>query len=137
MTVQAIPSPTTDAPPFRDAGLMRVDLEVTERPDGALLVRSRIPLADHDWNVPRAIRATARSRPEAPAMARRDGGTGDWRFTTYGELADHIDGFAQWLLDRKLPSGSAVMIMGANSPAFAAASDGSLRSSSHWAKPSI
>jgi len=126
MTAQAARSPTPDAPPFRDAGLMTVDLEVTKRPDGALMVRSRIPLADHDWNVPRAIRATARSRPEAPAMARREGGVGDWRFTTYGDLADQIDGFAQWLLDRRLPSGAAVMIMGANSPGFAAAALGAM-----------
>ncbi len=113
-------------PPFRDAGLMPVDLDVQAAPDGSLLVRSRVPLAEHDWNVPRAIRAAARARPDKLALARREGGVGGWRFTPYGELADRIDAVSQWLLDRSLPPGAAVMIMGPNSPAFAAVALGAM-----------
>ena len=113
-------------PPFRDAGLMPVDLEVETRPDGVMTVRSRIPLAAHDWNVPRAILNAARSRPDKPAIARREGGTGAWRYTHYGEFADQCDAFAQWLIDQDLPRGAPVMIMGPNSAAFAVAVMGAM-----------
>ena len=44
---------------FRDAGLMPVDLEVRREAGGAMVMRSRIPLAAHDWNLPRAFAAVA------------------------------------------------------------------------------
>lgn len=113
-------------PRFRDAGLMPVDLDIETLDDGVMLVRSRVPLSSHDWNVPRSIRAAARRRPDLPALAAREGGSGDWRFTRYGELADHIDAVAQWLLNRRLKPGAAVMIMGSNSPAFAAVALGAM-----------
>lgn len=113
-------------PPFRDAGLMPVDLEVETRQDGVMTVRSRTPLAAHDWNVPRAILNAARAWPDKPAIARREGGTGSWRYTYYGEFADQCDAFAQWLIDQTLPRGAAVMIMGPNSAAFAVAVMGAM-----------
>ncbi len=117
---------TTDLPPFRDAGLMPVDLEVETRPDGAMLVRSRVPLADHDWNVPRAILQAARGRASRPAIARRENGVGDWVFTSYGDFARRCAAFSQWLIDRDLPRGAAVMIMGPNSAAYAVAVVGAM-----------
>lgn len=54
------------AAPFRDAGLMPVDLEVRREPDGAMVMRSRIPLAAHDWNLPRAFAAVAGREGERP-----------------------------------------------------------------------
>ena len=47
------------AAPFRDAGLMPVDLEVRREAEGAMVMRSRIPLAAHDWNLPHAFAAVA------------------------------------------------------------------------------
>ena len=117
---------TTDLPPFRDAGLMPVDLEVETRPDGAMLVRSRVPLADHDWNVPRAILQAARGRADRPAIARRENGVGDWVFTSYGDFARRCAAFSQWLIDRDLPRGAAVMIMGPSSAAYAVAVVGAM-----------
>ncbi|WP_374515353.1 AMP-binding protein [Brevundimonas sp.] len=116
----------SESPPFRDAGLMPVDLEVEARADGALLVRSRVPLASHDWNVPRAILQAARGWPDRPALARRENGAGDWVFTSYGDFARRCAAFSQWLIDRDLPRGAAVMIMGPNSAAYAVAVVGAM-----------
>ena len=116
----------SESPPFRDAGLMPVDLEVDTRPDGAMLVRSRVPLASHDWNVPRAILQAARGRADRPAIARRENGAGDWVFTSYGDFARRCAAFSQWLIDRDLPRGAAVMIMGPNSAAYAVAVVGAM-----------
>ncbi len=116
----------SESPPFRDAGLMSVDLEVEARADGALLVRSRVPLASHDWNVPRAVLQAARGRADRPAIARRENGAGDWVFTSYGDFARRCAAFSQWLIDRDLPRGAAVMIMGPNSAAYAVAVVGAM-----------
>ena len=38
---------------------MPVDLDVRREPDGAMVMRSRVPLAEHDWNLPRAFAGVA------------------------------------------------------------------------------
>ena len=47
---------------FRDAGLMPVDLDVRREADGAMVMRSRVALAEHDWNLPRAFAGVAARR---------------------------------------------------------------------------
>ncbi|MBX9614955.1 MAG: AMP-binding protein [Caulobacteraceae bacterium] len=104
--------------PYHDAQLLPVDLAVDRRRDGTILITSRIPLAEHDWNLPRVLASIAATRPEAPALSRRAGGTGDWQTTHYGELKRQCDAVSQWLLDHPTPG--PVLMMGANSVAMAA-----------------
>ena len=106
---------------FRDAGLMPVDLEVRREADGAMVMRSRIPLAAHDWNLPRAFAAVAAREGERIALARRDPAQGGaWGAQTYAELKAGMDAVTQWLLDHPQHRGGPLMMMGANSPVMAA-----------------
>ena len=109
------------AAPFRDAGLMPVDLEVRREPDGAMVMRSRIPLAAHDWNLPRAFAAVAGREGGKTALARRDPAQGGaWGSQTYAELKAGMDAVTQWLLDHPQHTAGPLMMMGANSPVMAA-----------------
>ena len=106
---------------FRDAGLMPVDLDVRRDADGALVMRSRVPLAEHDWNLPRAFARVAAREGAATALARRDPAQGGaWAALDYAGLKSRMDAVTQWLLDHPQHTGGPVMMMGANSPAMAA-----------------
>lgn len=109
--------PVVDAT-YRDAGFMAVDVAVQKRPDGVMVLASRVDLPDEDWNFPRTLAAVAAARADAAAIARREPGQGEWRIHTYGQLKRDADAVAQWLLD--LPTPGAVMMMGANTPGMAA-----------------
>ena len=109
------------AAPFRDAGLLPVDLDVRRGSDGELKMRSRIALTEHDWNLPRAFAEVAARQGDKTALARRDpAADGVWATQTYSELKASMDAVTQWLLDHPQHTGGPVMIMGANSPAMAA-----------------
>ncbi len=99
--------------PFREAEFMAVDLDVDRRPDGTIVIRSRVPLRDHDPNMPRAFAARAAERGDAPAIGWRDAG-GAWAYRSYAGLKRDIDGATQWMLDT-LPRGSAMLVMAENS----------------------
>jgi feruloyl-CoA synthase len=124
MTAQMITSGETAdwrTAPFRDAGFMPVDLEVQARDCGTLTVRSRVPLIDLDWNLPRALGQVASQHPDRMAIARRDPAKGgDWSGWTYAELNRSSHAIAQWLLDHPQHIGGPILVMGANSPAMAA-----------------
>ncbi len=64
--------------PFREAEFMAVDLDVDRRPDGTIVIRSRVSLRDHDPNMPRAFAARAAERGDAPAIGWRDA-QGKWQ----------------------------------------------------------
>ncbi|MGN6064810.1 MULTISPECIES: AMP-binding protein [Brevundimonas] len=109
------------AAPFRDAGLLPVDLDVQRAADGELRMRTRIALNDHDWNLPRAFAEVAARQGEMTALARRDPAAGGvWTAQTYSELKAAMDAVTQWLLDHPQHTDGPVMMMGANSPAMAA-----------------
>lgn len=109
------------AAPFRDAGLMLVDLEVRREAEGAMVMRSRIPWP-HDWNLPRAFAAVAAREGAKTALARREPARwgGDWGLQSYAELKASMDAVTQWLLDHPQHTGGPLMVMGANSPVMAA-----------------
>lgn len=115
------------AAPFRDAGLLPVDLDVQRSADGELRMRTRIALTQHDWNLPRAFAEIAVRHADKPALAQRDPAAGGaWKTQTYCELKAAMDAVTQWLLDHPQHTGGPVMMMGANSPAMAAFMFGAL-----------
>ena len=104
--------------PFRDAKFLPIDLDVQRRDDGVITIASRIPLAEHDFNLPRVFAKVAAEQGDKPALSRREGGTGEWRTVSYAALKRECDAVSQWLIDAA-PKGP-VLMMGANSPAMAA-----------------
>ena len=111
--------------PWREAELLPIDLDVQVK-DGVYRIASRTPLKDHDFNMPRAFAEVAARQPEAPALHRREGGTGDWRTVSYGDLKRQCDGVTQWLIDQAVTG--PVLMMGSNSAAMAAFLFGTLAS---------
>lgn len=125
----------TTGVPYRDAGFMPVDLEVERRSDGCILMRSKIPLPEEDWNFPRVFSAVAARQGDATAIARRAPGQGDWEHYSYARMKRAGDAIAQWLLD--LPQQGPVMLMGANTFAMAAFMNGAMAAGRPYAPVSL
>lgn len=111
--------------PFRPTDLMPVDLDVERRADGAILIRSRVPLAPHDPNLPRAFAERAAKSGDRPALAHR-GADGQWSYTRFADLKRDMDAATQWLIDR--PEKGPVLILAGNTRAFAVISFAALAS---------
>jgi feruloyl-CoA synthase len=103
--------------PFRDVNFMPVDLDVAEFADGTITVRTRLPLPDHDPNIPRALAATAAREGEKTALAIRNA-AGIWEHTSYTQFKHNLDAVTQWLIDN-VQRGTAILLIGPNTPAYA------------------
>jgi feruloyl-CoA synthase len=102
--------------PFREAKLLPVDLDVERRADGAILIRSNIPLRAYEANIPAAFARRAEASADKAALAQR-GPAGAWVFTSFAQLKRHMDAATQWLLDQPQPG--PVLILAGNTPACA------------------
>ncbi len=101
------------AVPFREAEFMPVDLDIDRRADGTIVLKSRVPLRDHEANLPRAFAVRALAKDDAAALAWR-GGDGGWETRSYAELKRDIDAATTWLL-ATIPRGSAMLVIAENS----------------------
>ena len=102
--------------PLRDAALLPVDLDVRKEADGTIYLKSRIPVAPYDFNMPRLFAGMAAQQGDKPALMRRAAGGGDWKATSYKQLKRDCDGFTQWLLDQG--GDGTVFLVSSNSPLF-------------------
>ncbi len=105
--------------PFRETGFLPVDLDVERRPDGTVLLRSRIPLAPHDFNLPRVFAAQAGAQPSRAWLLQRQGPARAWTPLSYAEAQRKAQSIAQWLLDRGLGAGRPILVLSGNSIAHA------------------
>src|ERR1700743_2511897 len=88
-------------PPFRKIDWMKRDIDVERRPDGVIVLKSRIPLNPYEKCIPGALANWATER--------------QWRKISYGEAKRTVDALTQGLLDLKLVPGSPVAILSGNS----------------------
>ena len=100
--------------PFREAEFLAVDLDVNERPDGTITLRSRVPLEVGDANLPRAMLKRAAMMGDKSAIAWR-GPDGSWQHLRYDQLARDIEAAAQWLIDH-VPRGRTLVLIAGNGP---------------------
>lgn len=107
--------------PFRAASFLDVDLELENRADGTVLMRSRLLLEPYDPNIAVAFADVAARQPEQAALRFREGAAGEWKTIPYGGLKAKADAFTQWLLDQKIAQGRSIMLLAANTPTFAIA----------------
>lgn len=89
-------------------------VEIVERPDGALLMHSRIPLGPIEPHLCGVLRRHAAQRPLQPWLQQRRGPQSQWQALHYGEAAAQADAVAQWLLNLGQP-GRNVMVLSGNS----------------------
>jgi feruloyl-CoA synthase len=102
-------------PAFRKIKWLERDIAVERRPDGVIVLKSRIPLKAYEKHIPASLAKWAREAPERTWLAQRAGTDRQWRKLSYGEAKHTVDALTQGLLDLKLEPGSPVAILSGNS----------------------
>jgi feruloyl-CoA synthase len=98
---------------FRQVAFGPVDIEREVRPDGSIVLRSRLPLGGFPRVLTERLRQWAESRPDRPFLARRDGG-GPFRIVTYADAWREVQRLGQALLDRGLSADRPLAILSEN-----------------------
>src|SRR5882672_12354114 len=102
-------------PAFRKIHWLERDIAVERRPDGVIILKSRIPLKTYEKHIPASLAKWAAEAPNRIWLAQRTGADRQWRKLSYGEAKRMVDGLTQGLLDLKLKPGSPVAILSGNS----------------------
>ena len=102
-------------PAFRKIEWLARDIAVERRPDGVIVLKSRIPLKAYEKHIPASLIKWAGEAPSRTWLAQRAGADRQWRKVSYGEARQIVDGLTQGLLDLKLEPGSPVAILSGNS----------------------
>src|SRR5213079_3716615 len=91
-------------PGFRKIEWLKRDIDVERRPDGVIILKSRIPLQAYEKHIPASLAKWAKQAPERIWLAQR-GADQQWRKVSYGEAKRIVDGLTQRLLDLGLAAG--------------------------------
>ncbi|MCW5703472.1 MAG: AMP-binding protein [Xanthobacteraceae bacterium] len=102
-------------PAFRKIDWLPRDIAVERRPDGVIILKSRIPLQAYETHIPASLAKWASEAPERIWLAQRGGPDRQWRRVSYGEAKRIVDGLTQGLLDLGLGEGRPVAILSGNS----------------------
>jgi feruloyl-CoA synthase len=102
-------------PAFRKIEWLARDIAVERRPDGTVILKSRIPLQAYEKHIPASLAKWAKQAPERIWLAQRGGPERQWRKLSYGEAKRIVDGLTQGLLDLGVGEGRPVTILSGNS----------------------
>src|SRR3954462_6195646 len=102
-------------PAFRKIEWLPRDIDVERRPDGVIVLKSRIPLQAYERHIPASLAKWAKQAPERIWLAQRGGTDRQWRKVSYGEAKHIVDGRTQGLLNLGLAEGRPVAILSGNS----------------------
>ena len=102
-------------PAFRKIEWLERDIAVERRPDGVIVLKSRIPLKAYEKHIPASLAKWAKEAPNRIWLAQRTGADRQWRKLSYGKAKRTVDALTQGLLDLKLEPGRPVAILSGNS----------------------
>src|ERR1700686_1525271 len=102
-------------PGFRKIEWLKRDIAVERRPDGVIVLQSRIPLKPYEKHIPASLAKWAREQPNRIWLAQRTGADRQWRKLSYGEAKRTVDALTQALLNLKLEPGRPIAILSGNS----------------------
>jgi feruloyl-CoA synthase len=102
-------------PAFRKIEWLERDIAVERRPDGVIVLKSRIPLKPYEKHIPASLAKWAKEAPNRIWLAQRAGADRQWRKLPYGAAKRTVDALTQALLDLKLAPASPVAILSGNS----------------------
>ncbi|HMN81126.1 MAG TPA: AMP-binding protein [Burkholderiaceae bacterium] len=105
----------TQAAPFRRIDWLPRDIDVDRRPDGVLVMRSRIPLKPYENSLLTFLRRWSAERPDHTWLAQRRGPERAWRRVSYREARATVDALTQALLDLQAVTPGPVAILSGNS----------------------
>jgi len=104
-----------EKPGFRKIDWLKRDIAVDRRPDGVIVLKSRIPLQAYEKHIPASLAKWAKQAPDRIWLAQRGGADRQWRKLSYGEAKRTVDGLTQGLLDLGIADGRPVAILSGNS----------------------
>jgi feruloyl-CoA synthase len=104
-----------EKPAFRKIEWLKRDIAVERRPDGTIILKSRIPLQPYARHIPASLAKWAREAPDRIWLAQRGGPDRQWRKVSYGEAKRTVDALTQGLLNLKLGESRPVTILSGNS----------------------
>ncbi len=120
----------TELPPFRPLPQKAPDIDVRKMPDGTVYIESNHRIGTLNRSIAHLFADRAVRHPTRNFIGERTplpgGGTGDWRFITYGEAYARAQAIAQALLSRGMNQGTPLMILSGNSIAHATMTLGAL-----------
>jgi feruloyl-CoA synthase len=102
-------------PAFRRIHWLERDIAVERRPDGVIVLKSRIPVKAYEKHIPASLAKWAGETPDRIWLAQRGGPERQWRKLSYGEAKRTVDALTQALLNLKLDPGRPVAILSGNS----------------------
>jgi feruloyl-CoA synthase len=102
-------------PAFRKIEWLKRDISVDRRPDGVIVLKSRILLKPYEKHIPASLAKWAAEAPERVWLAQRAGDDRRWRKLSYGAAKRTVDALSQALLNLKVDSGRPVAILSGNS----------------------
>src|ERR1700754_1873938 len=102
-------------PGFRKIDWLARDIAVERRPDGVVILKSRIPLQAYEKHIPASLAKWAREAPERTWLAQRAGADRQWRKASYGEAKQIVDALTKGLLNLGIEPGRPVTILSGNS----------------------
>jgi feruloyl-CoA synthase len=102
-------------PAFRKIEWLARDIAVERRPDGVIVLKSRIPLHAYEKHIPASLAKWAIERPDRTWLAQRTGADRQWRKLGYAEAKQNVDALTQGILNLGLEPGRPVAILSGNS----------------------
>ncbi len=102
-------------PAFRKIDWLKRDIAVERRPDGVIVMKSRIPLNPYATHIPASLAKWAVERPDRTWLAQRAGSDRQWRKVGYAEAKRTADALTQGILNLRLPEGRPVALLSGNS----------------------
>jgi feruloyl-CoA synthase len=102
-------------PAFRKIEWLARDIAVERRPDGVIILKSRIPLKPYEKHIPASLAKWAREQPNRIWLAQRGGADRQWRKLSYGEAKRTVDALTQGLLNLNLEARRPLAILSGNS----------------------
>ena len=94
-------------PAFRKIEWLKRDIAVERRPDGVIVLKSRIPLQAYEKHIPASLAKWASEAPNRIWLAQRTGTERQWRKVSYGEAKRTVDALTQALLNLEARSPAA------------------------------
>jgi feruloyl-CoA synthase len=104
-----------EKPGFRKIEWLPRDIAVERRDDGAIVLKSRIPLSPYETHIPASLAKWAKEAPQRTWLAQRSGPDRQWRNLSYAEAKRTVDALTQGLLNLNLDPGRPVTILSGNS----------------------
>src|SRR3982074_438696 len=72
-------------PALRKIEWLERDIAIERRPDGVIVLKSRIPLKPYEKHIPASLAKWAKEQPDRIWLAQRTGADRQWRKLPYGE----------------------------------------------------